>query len=256
MAEAKLGGVKAAYAAILPGREPTTETVEQIVAEIQTGIQEVRTDALETLEAEAVTRGLTTAFGFLNSGSEPKSKTQAGILGEIANSVTKTVTDKMMGVLQWLRPNFKSKKATLADLDAEIAAGKKAFETTARESALDEARRALVGADAPELENPNEATLRESIKMAADELKTNARLEVAAALMGEKFEKVITEGKDPVKLVGLEFARLKNVEALAKDVAITAPAASPTTMIGQALLKLRKFMNIEEPPGGKADPAR
>jgi hypothetical protein len=236
-------------------REDNISTREKNVSVRLTQI-EARTSALETLETEAVTRGLATAFRFLNPGTDPKSKTQAGILGEIANSVTKTVADKMMGVLQWLRPNFKSTTAPLANLDAEIAAGKKTFETKALESALDEARRALVGADAPELENPNETTLRESIQMAADELKTNARLEVAAALMREKFEKAITEGKDPAELVGLEFARLKNVEALAKDVAITAPAASPTTMIGQALLKLRKFMNIDEPPGGKANPDR
>ena len=236
-------------------REDKVSTQEKEVS-VRVSQIEVRESSLQTLEAEAVTRGLTTAFGFLNSGSKPQSKTQTGILAEITHSVTKTVTDKMMGVLEWLRPNFKYKKATLADLDAEIAAGKMAFETTARESALNEARRALVGADATELENPNETTLRESIQKAADELKTNARLEVAAALMGEKFEKVITEGKDPVKLVGLEFARLKGVEALAKDVAITAPAASQTTMTGQALLKLRKFMNIDEPPGGKAGPDR
>jgi hypothetical protein len=91
MAEAKLGGVKAAYAAILPGREPTTETVEQIVAEIQTGIREVRTAAL----AEAELEGVIAAYRAVLPGREPADGKAAEIVLAIQAGIEEVKTAAM-----------------------------------------------------------------------------------------------------------------------------------------------------------------
>lgn len=231
-------------------REDSAFSKEQDI-EIRVSQMEIRESNLEKLEAEAFTRGLKTAYRFLNSNNEPSGATAAEILKEITTSVTRTVSDKLKGILRRFSPGFKSSATTLVEMDGEILTGLIAFETKALESGLEAARGALLGVDAPALDIVNETTLRESIQVAAGQLKTDARVEVSAALMGERLEKVIAGGKDPVKLVGFEFARLREVEASAKVVAMNAPQASPASKVGQALLTLRKLLKIDDPPGGR-----
>lgn len=218
---------------------PDVHTVE----EVEDGIS----DVLKVREEHGIVVGLKTVFSVLNEGVEPSGTTAADILKEITTAITRTITSKIMGVLRCLRPNYESAATTLAEFDVEIGAGVRVFEAKARESGLEEARRALVGADAPALENANETTLRESIQIASEQLKTTAELDVAAALMGEKLEKVIAGGGDPVNLVVMEFTRLREIESMAKELATTAPAASLATVAGRALSKLRKMLKIAEP---------
>jgi hypothetical protein len=207
---------------------------------------------LKTREGNLVVSAMKTVFRLVNQkDAEPSGTTVEEISKEIAKSISRTVSEKLKDVLRRLRPDYQSPATTLVEWDNEIVAGVKAFETKARESGLEEARRALIGPDAPALENSNETALMESIQIAAEQLRNNARWEVAEALIGEKIEKVIAAGKDPVELVGIEFARLKEVEAEAKVVAANAPQTNPTTKIGQALLKLRTLIKIDGPPDAK-----
>ncbi len=220
---------------------PDVHTVE----EVEDGISHV----LKVREDYGIVVGLKTVFSVLNEGVEPSGGTAAEILKEITTAITRTIISKIMGVLRCLRPDYESAATTLAEFDDEIGAGVRVFETKARESGLEEARRALVGADAPALEIANETTLRESIQIASEQLKTTAGLDVAAALMGEKLEKVVAGGGNPVKLVVMEFTRLREVESIARELATTAPAASMTSVAGRALSRLRKMLKIAEPGG-------
>lgn len=215
--------------------------------EVEKGIS----DVLKIREKNAVVSGMRAAYQFLNKGADPEGTTSAEIWKEIRKSITITVSDKLKGVLRRLRPNHDSTATTFEKLDDEIAAGFDAFETRARESGLEEARKALVGSDAPVLENANEGTLRESIQIAVEQLKSKAKTEIAEAVIGKNLEKVIAEGKDSVELVGMEFARLKKVEAEAKMIAETAPQMRPNTPLGKALSELRKLLKIDGPPDGK-----
>jgi hypothetical protein len=215
--------------------------------EVENGIS----DVLKIREENAVVSGMKAAYQFLNEGAEPVGATGAEILKEIRKSITMTVSDKLKGVLRRLRPNHDSTATTFEKLDGEIASEVDAFKTKALESGLEEARKALIGPNAPALENTNEITLRESIQIAAEQLKTKAKTEIAETLIGKKLEKVIADGKDPAEIIRSEIAGLKEVEASAKEVAMTAPEASLTTRVGQALTKLRKLMKIDGPPDGK-----
>ena len=230
----------------LAGDEVSISPAASLV-EVEKGIS----DIFKIKEENAVATGTKSVFKLLNNGADPEGTTSAEIWKEITKSITKIVSQKLMGVFRRLRPNQDSAATTLEELEKDIAAGFDAFETRALESGLEEARKALVGSDAPALGNANEGTLRESIQAAAEQLKSKAKTEIAEAVIGKKLEKVIAEGKDPVELVELEFTRLKKVEAEAKMIAETAPQVSPNTPLGKALSKLRKLLKIDGPPDGK-----
>lgn len=80
---ATLRGVKAAFAAVCPGREPTTNTTEEIVVEIQNEIKKVRTATL----AKAELLGVQAAFTAVLPGKEPAAKTAAEIVVEIQQGI-------------------------------------------------------------------------------------------------------------------------------------------------------------------------
>lgn len=210
-----------------------------------------RESAVEITEYNAVISGLKTAFRQLNPDREPEEMTQAGILTEIKASITRTVAIRLRNVIKWLRPNFKSTAKTLLELDEEVIAVGKDFMKDSIVAGLKDAQRALMGDSEPKMENQDETTLRAAIQEGIVQLKLNADIEVAESLIGRKLGKVIEGGEIPVELVKKEFDRLQGVEKAAKELAETPTKADLKTRAGIALSKLRKLLEIDEPPGGK-----
>lgn len=212
--------------------------------------KEIANEIVKKIDASIIA-GLKNALRTLNPNVRPSADTQKGLLEEITTSIANTVVQKLSGVLKWLRPEFSSASTAIGDLDTEIEAGQKEWEKKARESGLEEARKALLGQDASELFNPSEEVLRESLKEAAHKLKSTAKLEAAAEIMGEAFDKTVEQEKDPVVVVNSEFKRLRQVESMAKIIAAEAPAKVTDTRLGQALSKLREILKIKGPDDGK-----
>jgi hypothetical protein len=93
---AKLRGVKAAFAAVFPGREPTAETPEEIVVEIQNEIKEVRSATL----AEAELEGVVAAYRAVLPGREPVDGKAAEIVLAIQAGIEEVKTAAMGEIVE------------------------------------------------------------------------------------------------------------------------------------------------------------